>query len=74
MPKGFKNHGNACFANASVQCLLGVPELRAHYEASGKRLSNEVQNMFEGYINLKRPSEKKLLEKRKQLRSAVEGQ
>lgn len=35
IPPGLKNYWRACFANASLQCLFGVPELAARYESFG---------------------------------------
>ena len=73
--KGLYNHKKACFANAGLQCLFGIPELLAHYEASETGSSEEVQNMFMKYIAQKPSPKPKAIEKmRQQLRSAVEDE
>ena len=73
--KGLHNHKKACFANAGLQCLFGIPELLAHYEASETRFSEEVQNIFVEYTAQKpRPKPKAIEKMRQQIRSAVEDQ
>ena len=75
-PKGLKNYLNACFANAGLQCLFGVPELLAHYEASGKGFSGDIQNIFvafHGLMMMKRTANReRCQEMKEQLRSAIE--
>ena len=74
-PKGLENYLKACFANAGLQCLLGVPELPAHYEASGKDYPEDVHNMFVEYHNLmvkRTAKEDRRQEIKEQLRPAVE--
>lgn len=44
-PKGLRNFRRACFANAPLQCLLGVPELADHYEAFASGLVPEVDEV-----------------------------
>lgn len=75
-PKGLKNHFKACFANAGLQGLSGVPELLAHYEACENMPSEEIQGMFKDYTDLMRRSKaeketRDQREKREQLESAV---
>ena len=74
-PKGLKNYLNACFANAGLQCLFGVPEFVAHYEASEKGFSGDIQNIFVEYHDLmmkRTANRKRCQEMEEQLRSAVE--
>ena len=69
------NDHNACFANAGLQCLFGVPELLAHYEGSGKVSSGNVQTMFleyDGLMMKRRADQKRRQEVEEQLRQAVE--
>lgn len=76
-PKGLINYLNACFANAGLQCLFGVPELLAHYKASGKVFSGDVQNMFLEYHGLmmeRTADEEQRQGVKEQLRPAVEDE
>lgn len=70
--KGLDNHYKGCFANAGLQCLFGIPEFLAHFDASGTSPSEEVQNLFVKYTVQKKLEA--VEEMREQLRSAVEDE
>ena len=70
--KGLHNHGKGCFANASLQCLFGIPEFLAHLDASETSSSEKVQNLFVKYTVEKKPKVVEAM--REQLRSAVEDE
>ena len=44
-PKGLENHKRACFANAGLQGLFGVPEIMKHYEARKEQISEKLQSI-----------------------------
>ena len=44
-PKGLENHKRACFANAGLQGLFGVPELIKHYEVCKEQISQKMQSI-----------------------------
>ena len=45
LPNGLENHNRACFANAGLQGLFGVPELIKHYEACKEQISQKMQSI-----------------------------
>lgn len=71
-PKGLANHYRSCFANAGLQCLFGVPELSAHFEASKGETLEDVQEIVAGDATLSQKGKptRDLQKKRESLRSA----
>lgn len=71
-PKGLSNHFRACFANAGLQGLFGVPELTAHFESFKGKTLEEVRNIIAGDATLSQKGKptRDLQKKREQLRSA----
>lgn len=71
LPRGLRNHSLACFANASLQSLLGVPGLAQPCQDFADDTLEEVEEMIIRDPDLTRKATltKGLQKKRNQLRS-----
>lgn len=72
-PKGLKNFSRACFANAPLQCLLEVPELRDHYETLASGVISDVEKVVNSCPDLdkKRRTVGRVNNQRKAVRSIL---
>ena len=71
-PKGLMNHSKACFANAALQNLLGVPELVNYYKSFANGTLEVVKDMVSEDAEMTRNGKRTrdLNKKIKELRSA----
>lgn len=54
VPAGLSNYRRACFANASLQCLFGVPELTARYQPFASGALTEPKSKLASFPDMDR--------------------
>ena len=57
IPRGLTNHSLACFANASLQCLFGVPELAENYQTWAFATRVEIKSIIDAFEGIDRRQE-----------------